>query len=88
MQQPLDAGHVCTIVFQILMITGKLQIIVNRKCPTINKSGCCLATRTGLLAQIKEQEYSSKRPDHTSVPIQPEGYVPSDDTLDAAASSP
>jgi hypothetical protein len=27
-------------------------------------------------------------PDHTSVPIQPEGYVPSDDTLDAVASSP
>jgi hypothetical protein len=26
--------------------------------------------------------------DHTSVPIQPEGYVPSDDTLDAVAPSP
>jgi hypothetical protein len=27
-------------------------------------------------------------PDHTSVPVQPEGYVPSDDTLDTVASSP
>lgn len=27
-------------------------------------------------------------PDHTSVPVQPEGYVPSDDTLDVVASSP
>jgi hypothetical protein len=27
-------------------------------------------------------------PDHTSVPLQPEGYVPSDDTLDAVAPSP
>jgi hypothetical protein len=27
-------------------------------------------------------------PDHTSVPLQPEGYVPSHNTLDAVASSP